>query len=91
MSNTLGASGTLGGAVAVALFWLWPVLRGRAPSSPFRGADGKSSTSKLQFFLWTSVVLFSYVGTFVQRCALGQDRTRRHHSRSLNPQEKSCP
>ncbi len=35
------------------------------------GADGRASTSKLQFTLWTVVVLYSYIGLWIARAHLG--------------------
>ena len=36
-------------------------------SARSNGADGRASTSKLQWFVWTVVVLFSYVAIYVAR------------------------
>jgi hypothetical protein len=68
---TLDSHAIASGLAAVAAFWLAPTLRGKPPWNLFLGTDGKSSTSKLQIFLWSSVVLFAYVAVFVQRCAAG--------------------
>jgi|KBSMisStaDraftv2_1062788.scaffolds.fasta_scaffold58110_2 hypothetical protein len=51
------------------LFWIiYRLLAGTW--NPFKvicGADGRPSTSKLQFWLWTIVVLFSYVALYAAR------------------------
>src|SRR6185295_9844507 len=51
------------------LFWIiYRLLTGTW--NPFKvvcGADGRPSTSKLQFWLWTIVVLFSYVALYAAR------------------------
>jgi len=36
----------------------------------YEGADGRPSTSKFQFLLWTVVVIFSFTGLFAARCRL---------------------
>lgn len=51
------------------LFWIiYRLLTGTW--NPFKvicGADGRPSTSKLQFWLWTIVVIFSYVALYAAR------------------------
>ncbi len=53
------------------LVLLWLVYRTLSGTwNPLRvvyGADGRPSTSKLQFWLWTIVVLFSYVALYAAR------------------------
>ncbi|MEA3294081.1 MAG: hypothetical protein U9P81_03775 [Euryarchaeota archaeon] len=46
------------GIVVLLLIW---ILTGRKnPRKLFEGADGRPSTSKFQWFLWTVVIIFSY-------------------------------
>ena len=59
--------------VLILLWILYRVLTGNW--NPFKivcGADGRPSTSKLQFFAWTIVVLFSYVAIYAVRVKYGQ-------------------
>jgi len=48
-----------------AIYWISLLVTGSA--NPFHiamGADGRLSTSKFQFFIWTGVVVFAYVLLF---------------------------
>ena len=59
--------------VLVFLWLLYTVLSGNwNPLKVVCGADGRPSTSKLQFWLWTVVVLFSYVALYAARVSHGQ-------------------
>lgn len=51
------------GIITLVILWLiYKVLAGKwNPWELIKGRDGKPSASKLQFFLWTAVALFSYV------------------------------
>src|SRR5450759_4910177 len=40
----------------------------------YEGADGRPSSSKFQFFLWTIVVLFAYVSIFAARYGTPQQQ-----------------
>ena len=54
--------------ILVLLWILYRVLTGEwNPFKMVRGADGRPSTSKLQFWLWTIVALFSYVAFYSAR------------------------
>jgi amino acid transporter len=57
----------------LALFWiLYRLLSGTwNPLTVVRGEDGRYSTSKLQFWLWTIVALFSYVAFYAARVNSG--------------------
>src|SRR5215510_12118075 len=39
--------------------------------SLFRGADGRPSTSKAQWWIWTAVGIFGYIAVFAERCLRG--------------------
>jgi hypothetical protein len=65
----------LGGLAAVVLFFgSARAVSQRGAAGLITGADGKSSTSKFQFFLWTAVIVFSYVALFVARWERGTIR-----------------
>ena len=51
------------------VFYFFYVVLARSwnPFKVIRGADGRPSTSKLQFWLWTIVVIFSYVALYAAR------------------------
>jgi len=51
------------------VFYIFYVVLARSwnPFKVIRGADGRPSTSKLQFWLWTIVVIFSYVALYAAR------------------------
>jgi hypothetical protein len=59
----------IAGIGAVAVLWLiYGVSTGRwNPGALVTGADGRASTSKLQWLAWTVVVIFSYVAIYVAR------------------------
>ena len=61
------------GFVALAMVWLLVrVLAGSwIPRQLVEGADGRPSTSKLQWFLWTVVVVFSYMAVYAARVQKG--------------------
>lgn len=58
------------------LVLLWLIYRGVAGSwNPLKivcGTDGRPSTSKLQIWMWTVVVLFSYVAIYAARAMSDQ-------------------
>jgi hypothetical protein len=58
---------------ALALLWVvyGLVTRGGNPLRLVVGDDGRPSTSKLQWFLWTVVVVFSYVSIYAARASRG--------------------
>ena len=57
----------------VLLWVIYRVLSGTwNPLKVICGADGRPSTSKLQMWLWTVVVLFSYVAIYAARVKSGQ-------------------
>ena len=59
--------------VMVGLWLINSVLtRSFNPLKVVQGEDGRPSTSKLQIWLWTVVVLFSYVAIYAARVAAGQ-------------------
>lgn len=60
------------GAVGVTLLLIWFVAGTWNPLKLAEGADGKTSTSKLQFLLWTGVIAFSYVALFAERVRLDE-------------------
>jgi hypothetical protein len=56
----------------VSLWLLYRIFTKRwNPLSVIIGADGRPSTSKFQFFLWTLVILSAYVALYAARVALG--------------------
>lgn len=63
----------LSGIIALIVLWLlyWILARTPNPSKLIVGADGRYSSSKIQFFLWTLVVIFAYVTVFVARVSKG--------------------
>jgi hypothetical protein len=50
---------------------LYVVTRVCGTDSLIRGADGRPSTSKAQWWIWTAIVLFGYVAVFVERWLRG--------------------
>jgi len=48
-------------------------LSALSPARAIEGADGRASTSKFQFFVWTGTVLFAYVAIYVARLVHGHD------------------
>jgi hypothetical protein len=51
-----------------ALYWISVAVTGKVnPLHIVIGADGRLSTSKFQFFLWTAVVVFAYVLLYAYR------------------------
>jgi len=51
--------------VLVACYWISVLVTGSAnPLHIAMGADGRLSTSKFQFFIWTGVVVFAYILLF---------------------------
>jgi len=62
----------IGIVVLVGLWLLYVVLGGSGnPRKLVEGADGRPSTSKFQWFLWTVVVIFSYVAVYAARVMKG--------------------
>lgn len=61
--------------VVVLLAWVaYRVWAGRwSPVAFFEGADGRPSTSKFQFFIWTLAVLWAYIVLFTVRLLAGLD------------------
>jgi hypothetical protein len=54
----------VGVVFTVALIILYKMTTRDSFSKLYEGADGRPSTSKFQFFLWTAVVLFSYTALY---------------------------
>lgn len=54
----------IGVGFVLVVFAFYKLAIGGAFSRLYEGADGRLSTSKFQFFLWTIVVLFSYATLF---------------------------
>ena len=54
----------VGVAFVIALFGVYKLTTRAGFSTLFEGADGRLSTSKFQFFLWTIVVVFSYAALY---------------------------
>lgn len=62
----------IGLGALVALWLVYGVLtRKWSPGELYKGADGRSSSSKLQWLLWTAVVIFSYVSICAARAIKG--------------------
>lgn len=63
------------GALALILLWILYILTVdksmRNPWKLVEGADGRPSTSKLQWFLWTVVIIFSYTVIYSARAMKG--------------------
>jgi hypothetical protein len=57
----------VGVAFVLALFILYKATTKASFAKLYEGADGRPSTSKFQFFLWTAVVLFSYPALYTVR------------------------
>lgn len=58
----------IGLAFLFVLWLLYAAITGNwNPLKIIEGADGRPSTSKLQFFLWTAVALFSYAALYAAR------------------------
>ena len=56
------------GFIAMVLLWLLHLaITGNHPWKLVEGEDGRASTSKFQFWLWTAVAIFAYVGITVAR------------------------
>jgi len=60
-------------SVVLFLLWLLYVLFSGTwnPARLFEGADGRPSSSKLQWFLWTIVAIFTYTAVYASRCSRG--------------------
>ena len=53
------------GVAAVLLLWLiYYVASGGNTANLYEGTDGRPSSSKFQFFLWTAVVVFAYTAIY---------------------------
>ena len=53
------------GVVTVLLLWLlYKVASGGTIGSLYEGNDGRPSTSKFQYFVWTAVVVFAYAAIY---------------------------
>jgi hypothetical protein len=63
----------LSGIVVLAVFWILYGITGHKWNlwRLVEGADGRSSTSKLQWFLWTVVFIFSYIVIYTARIMKG--------------------
>ncbi|MCB0713264.1 MAG: IPT/TIG domain-containing protein [Ignavibacteriae bacterium] len=63
----------ISGLLVLLLFWVfYRILLGTwSPSLLIDGEDGKASTSKFQWFLWTIVVIFCFVVIFAARAWTG--------------------
>lgn len=63
----------LSGLGVLLIFWiLYRLLLGTwSPSALINGEDGKASTSKFQWFLWTIVVVFSFIVVYAARVLTG--------------------
>lgn len=61
------------GVVVLVVLWVLYRVLGRTwnPGKLIEGADGRPSTSKLQWFLWTVVVVFSYSAIYAARAWTG--------------------
>src|SRR6266508_3677214 len=59
----------IAGVAALVVLWLgyWGVTRNWNPLGLIQGADGRASSSKLQWLLWTLTVAFSYVVIYAAR------------------------
>lgn len=53
------------------VYWVMSGEGGNNPLEIVTGADGRPSTSKLQIFVWTIVVVFAYVALQVHRFSFG--------------------
>lgn len=63
----------IGLGVLVALWVLYGFATGKwNPLKAVEGADGRASTSKFQWFIWTLVIVFSYVAIISTRFSKGE-------------------
>jgi len=65
---SLGTADSVGIAAAIVYFVIGALASGRQlnPLACAIGEDGRYSSSKLQFFLWTGIVIWAYVALFVR-------------------------
>jgi hypothetical protein len=62
----------LGALAVVAAYLILAYIGGGGDLTKcFEGADGRYSTSKFQFFLWTGVIVFGYVAITIARASRG--------------------
>jgi len=64
----------VGVGFVVVFFGLYKLTTGAGFSKLYEGADGRLSTSKFQFFLWTVVVVFSYAALYTLKLSLPGSR-----------------
>lgn len=56
---------------ASCILLIYGCTRMYARGSLIRGIDGRPSTSKAQWWIWTAVVIFGYIAVFAERCLRG--------------------
>src|SRR5579859_8102944 len=59
------------GGIGITLLGVWAlpsIFTKKCPWKIIEGADGRRSTSKFQFLVWTTVMMFAYVALFIERC-----------------------
>ena len=63
----------LAGAITLIVLWLfyWALARTANPVKLIEGADLRLSSSKLQWFIWTLVVIFAYMSVYAARAYTG--------------------
>ncbi|HUI89997.1 MAG TPA: IPT/TIG domain-containing protein [Anaerolineales bacterium] len=61
------------GAITLIVLWLfyWMLAGTPNPVKLIEGADGRLSSSKLQWFMWTVVVFFAYTAVYTARISKG--------------------
>jgi hypothetical protein len=61
------------GAIALLFLWVlyWAIGKKPNPLEVVRGVDQRWSSSKLQFFLWTVMVIFSYASVYAALIGVG--------------------
>ena len=64
----------VGVGFVVLFFGLYKLTTGAGFSKLYEGTDGRLSTSKFQFFLWTVVVVFSYAALYTLKLSLPGSR-----------------
>src|ERR1700683_4570638 len=70
--NSQAAVPYLVGILSLAFLWLlYRVSSGGQIRSLYEGNDGRPSTSKFQFFAWTTVVIFAYTAMYALKVKAG--------------------